>query len=165
MTHSDAHQVSNWRYGGPWQVYNLTTADELPTADGGYMTVSDADTGRIIGFYCTGTEARVPGLIEDLNVIDLGVGMAPHWVGKGHGMHFGTAVITQLRRTHPTTPIRAVIQTWNTRSRQLVRRLGFIECDEHHCVQSGQMVAYTVAILFATELPGPTTHNWPNQTE
>jgi RimJ/RimL family protein N-acetyltransferase len=107
----------------------------------------------------------VPGLDADPNVIDLGVGMDPHWVGKGHGMHFGTAVLTQLRRTHPTTPVRAVIQTWNTRSRQLVRRLGFIECDEHHCIQNGQAVAYTVAILSATAPHDPTTCNSPSQTE
>jgi RimJ/RimL family protein N-acetyltransferase len=153
LTVIDTRQVASWQYGGPWQIYNLTADDALPSAADGYMAVADADTRRIVGFFCTGPEARVPGLEEDPDVIDLGVGMDPRWVGRGHGMHFGTAVIAHLRQDHPTTPIRAVIQTWNTRSRQLVRRLGFAECDEHRCIQNGRPVDYTVAILPASVRP------------
>ncbi|MEV5837174.1 GNAT family N-acetyltransferase [Nocardia sp. NPDC052112] len=150
FTISDARQVAGWRYAGPWRIYNLTAADELPSAADGYMAVADAaDTDRIVGFFCTGSAARVPDLDEDPDVIDLGVGMDPRWVGGGHGMHFGNAVLTQLRRDYPATPVRVVVQAWNTRSRRLVRRLGFVECTEHRCVQHGRSVAYTVAVLSA----------------
>ncbi|WP_433664387.1 GNAT family N-acetyltransferase [Nocardia sp. CA-128927] len=147
LTTTDAHQMAGWQYGGPWEIYDLT--DDLPTAADGYRAVADADTDRIVGFFCTGTEARVPGLDEDPDLIDLGVGMDPKWVGQGHGKDFGEVVLTHLRRDHPSTPIRAAIQAWNRRSRQLVRRLGFVEHDRHHCVQNGRDVTYIVAILSA----------------
>ncbi|BCK56262.1 hypothetical protein [Nocardia wallacei] len=84
LSKSDAHQVVSWKYGGPWQIYNLTATEELPSADDGYMAVADADTDRIVGFFCTGPEARVPGLeavfqslVADevpLDVVDLTTG-------------------------------------------------------------------------------------------
>ncbi|CAM4486271.1 GNAT family N-acetyltransferase [Nocardia ninae] len=151
FTRSDARQVAGWQYAGPWQIYDFGSADddELPSAADGYTAVADADTDRIVGFFCIGPEARVPGLDEDPAVVDLGVGMDPQWVGRGHGGHFGTTVLAQLRRDYPATPVRVVIQSWNTRSRQLFRRLGFVERGGHHCVQNGRSVAYTVAVLSA----------------
>lgn len=146
LTVSDAHQVATWRYGGPWEIYNLTSPDELPSAADGYTAVVGG-TDRLIGFFCTGPEARVPGLDEDPDVLDLGVGMDPKWVGKGHGTIFGAAVLDHLRRDHPATPVRAAIQTWNLRSRQLVRQLGFVEREELQCVQNGRSVTYIVAML------------------
>ncbi|MFI6172865.1 GNAT family N-acetyltransferase [Nocardia sp. NPDC051052] len=150
LTHSDAHQVAGWQYDGPWDIYNLIATDDLPTAADGYSAVTDSATGRIVGFFCTGPEARVPGLDEDLDVIDLGVGMDPRWVGKGHGMAFGGTVLSHLRRDHPSTPVRAAIQAWNGRSRQLVRQLGFVEREQLQCVQDGRSVTYVVAILSTT---------------
>ncbi|MEV2219159.1 GNAT family N-acetyltransferase [Nocardia vinacea] len=147
LTASDAHQVASWRYSGPWQIYDLTAADDLLTAADAYTAMADPATDRIVGFFCTGPEARVPGLDEDPGVIDLGVGLDPRWVGRGHGSHFGNAVLGQVRRDHPSTPVRVTIQAWNLRSRQLVRRLGFAECGRHRCAHSGRTVTYIVAIL------------------
>ncbi|MFI6214255.1 GNAT family N-acetyltransferase [Nocardia brasiliensis] len=147
LTVDDARQVVGWQYGGPRRIYNLTADEELPSAADGYMAVADAGSGRLVGFFCTGPEARVPGIAADPGILDLGVGMDPHWVGKGHGKQFGSAVLTELRRDHPSTPVRAVIQAWNARSRQLVRQLGFAECAEHSCIQDGRPVTYVVAML------------------
>ncbi|MFI6047829.1 GNAT family N-acetyltransferase [Nocardia sp. NPDC051321] len=150
LTRGDARQVASWQYDGPWHIYNLTASDGLPAAADGYSAVADSATDRIVGFFCTGPEARVPGLDEDPDVLDLGVGMDPRWVGKGHGMAFGGTVLGHLRRDHPATPVRAAIQAWNLRSRQLVRRLGFVEREQHQCVQDGRSVTYVVAILSTT---------------
>ncbi|MEU7141796.1 GNAT family N-acetyltransferase [Nocardia sp. NPDC046473] len=147
LTRSDAHQAACWRYDGPWDIYNLSATDDLPTAAAGYSAVVDSATDRIVGFFCIGPEARVPGLDEDPGVLDLGVGLDPKWVGKGHGMAFGAAVLDHLRRDHPSTPVRAAIQAWNLRSRQLVRRLGFVEREQHRCIQNGRSVTYIVAVL------------------
>lgn len=150
LTRGDAHQVAGWRYDGPWDIYNLSATDGLPSAADGYSAVVDSTTDRIVGFFCTGPEARVPGLDEDPGVLDLGVGMDPKWVGKGHGNDFGAAVLGHLRRDHPSTPIRAAIQAWNLRSRQLVRQLGFVEREQHQCIQNGRSITYVVAIFSAT---------------
>ncbi|MFI6996138.1 GNAT family N-acetyltransferase [Nocardia sp. NPDC050175] len=139
--------MAGWQYDGPWGIYNLAAADDPPNAADGYTAVADGDTGRIVGFFCTGAEARVPGLGAEPEVIDLGAGMDPKWVGRGHGLDFGGTVLAHLRRVNPATPIRAAIQAWNLRSRQLVRQLGFVERDQHHCVQNGRDITYIVAIL------------------
>ncbi|WP_405168200.1 hypothetical protein [Nocardia sp. NBC_01499] len=76
--------------------------------------------------------------------------MEPRWVGRGHGSHFGSAVLSQIHREQPSTPVRVAIQQWNTRSRKLVRRLGFVEREQHKCVQNGRLVTYVVAILSLT---------------
>ncbi|MBF6331129.1 GNAT family N-acetyltransferase [Nocardia transvalensis] len=146
-TARDARCVAAWQYDGPWSVYNLSAEEGLPDAADGYMAVVDADDGRMVGFYCTGAEARVPGLGEEPGVIDLGVGMDPAWVGNGHGVSFGAAVIDHVRRAHPTSALRVVMQSWNTRSLRLMRRLGFVESGHHLCVQDGSPVAYVVALL------------------
>ncbi|MFE5457697.1 GNAT family N-acetyltransferase [Nocardia sp. NPDC056564] len=146
-TAGDARSMAAWRYDGPWRVYNLSAQEELPDEDDGYMAVADADDSRMVGFYCIGEEARVPGLGAELGVVDLGVGMDPIWVGNGHGVSFGRVVINYVRRAHPTAMLRVVVQSWNTRSLRLVQRLGFIDSGHHVCVQNGLPVTYVVALL------------------
>ncbi|WP_063125885.1 GNAT family N-acetyltransferase [Nocardia fusca] len=145
-TPGDARRVAAWRYGGPWQVYDLP-GTELPGATGGCLAVAGAADGRLVGFYCTGDEARVPGLAAEFGVVDLGAGMDPRWVGRGNGAGFGRVVLADLRRDHPTAVVRAVVQSWNTRSLRLLRTLGFLESGRHVCVQNSRPVEYVVVLL------------------
>lgn len=100
----------------------------------------------MVGFYCTGAEARVPGLRAEFGVIDLGVGMDPRWVGRGHGRSFGSTVIADIRRAHPVSALRAVVQSWNARSRRLLGNLGFVESGSHTCVQNQRSIDYVVVL-------------------
>ncbi|MET8797556.1 GNAT family N-acetyltransferase [Nocardia sp. NPDC004568] len=145
-TPDDARRVAAWRYDGPWRVYDLP-GTELPGATGGYLAVAGAADGRLVGFYCTGAEARVPGLAAEFGVVDLGVGMDPLWVGRGHGTGFGRTVLADLRRDHPGAAVRAVVQSWNARSLRLLRALGFLESGRHACVQDNRSIEYVVALL------------------
>jgi [ribosomal protein S18]-alanine N-acetyltransferase len=79
-------------------------------------------------------------------MIDLGVGMEPVFVGGGRGTAFLQTVFDDLRRELPTKPVRAVIQTWNTRSLSLARRFGFVEAGTHRCVQDGNEIDYTIVV-------------------
>ncbi|TWS24365.1 hypothetical protein FK268_12285 [Tsukamurella sputi] len=58
----DGEAIAAWRYEPPWDVYDLAP-DEAPTADEGYLGVYDGDV--LLGFFCTGEEARVPGLAAE----------------------------------------------------------------------------------------------------
>lgn len=118
LTVDDAREVVGWQYGGPWQIYNLTGDDELPSAVDGYRAVADASNGRLVGFFCTGPEARVPGIAADPGIIDLGVGMDPRWVGKGHGKQFGSAVLIELRLPSPPVGWWAGPPTFSSRPRR-----------------------------------------------
>lgn len=140
---ADSEAVSRWRYADRWSVYDQR-ADDPPTS--GRRAVVSAADGRLIGFYCLGDDARVPGLVADESVVDLGVGMAPEIVGRGHGEEFALIVLDDVRRRFPGASVRAVIQTWNTRSLTLARRLGFTESSIHRCRQNHGEVTYAVLI-------------------
>jgi ribosomal-protein-alanine N-acetyltransferase len=116
------------------------------TAAAGYRAVVAADDGRLIGFYCVGGEALVPGVGPDAEVVDLGVGMAPVYAGNGRGNAFLQAVLDDLGRQLRAKPVRALIQTWNVRSLSLARRFGFLEVGTHRCVQDGSEIDYTVVV-------------------
>ena len=83
MTPKDAEIVANWRFDGPWAVYNLN--GQAPQPIDAFWTVRAASGGELIGFFCVGVEARVPGLEEVDGILDLGWGMNPEWVGRGFG--------------------------------------------------------------------------------
>jgi [ribosomal protein S18]-alanine N-acetyltransferase len=144
MTVDEAEQVATWRYSGAWSIYNLESAqsliDDLPS----YYSIVFGE--NLIGFYCIGEEARVPGMTEEPATLDLGVGMDPVQVGRGHGAAFGQAVLSYLSQTHPDKVLRAVLQCWNERSLQLTHRLGFEDAGELCVVQGGRPVAYRVVI-------------------
>lgn len=140
LTDDDARRIARWRYDGPWHVYDSRPDDPLLTVEAGYRAVTGED-GTLVGYYCTGAEARVPGLAEEPGVLDVGVGMAPEWVGRGHGLAFARAV---LDRIADGRRLRAVVQAWNERSLRLVDRLGFVHTGRHTCVQDGHQVEYAL---------------------
>lgn len=146
LTSGDARRVTAWRYDGPWAVYDPADNEPLDAADG-YRAVVGAADDLLVGFYCTGAQARVPGLTAEPGVVDLGAGMDPAWVGRGYGASFGRAVLTDVRRNNRAARVRAVVQLWNTRSRRLLCALGFLESGRHTCVQGECPVEYVVLLL------------------
>ncbi|HEX3588060.1 MAG TPA: GNAT family N-acetyltransferase [Pseudonocardiaceae bacterium] len=142
LTRSDLVEIAEWRYDGPWQVYD--SAGLLDPADG-YWAVVDEE--RLVGYCCVGVEARVPGLGESPGVVDIGVGMDPALVGRGLGERFGSAVVARFG----PGPLRAVVQEWNERSLRLTRWLGFVETGRHHCEQDGKDVEYVVLMRDAKQ--------------
>jgi ribosomal-protein-alanine N-acetyltransferase len=144
-TPADAESVARWRHPGKWSVYDQRDGDGM-TAAAGYRAVIAADDGRLIGFYCVGCEALVPGVEPDDEVVDFGVGMSPTFVGNGRGNAFLQAVLDDLGRQQQAKPVRALIQAWNVRSLSLARRFGFLEVGTHRCVQDGKEIDYTVVV-------------------
>ncbi len=60
MTVDEAVDVANWRYGGDWSVYDLSTPQPVLDNLSSYYTVASGDD--LIGFCCIGIEARVAGM-------------------------------------------------------------------------------------------------------
>jgi [ribosomal protein S18]-alanine N-acetyltransferase len=141
----DAQAIADWRYQGPWSVYDSRPGDDPLSAVAGYDAIVD-DAGRLVGFVCVGQEARVPGLAEADGIVDIGVGMRPDLVGRGLGRQFGAVVLDHLRSRCGDRPLRAVVQGWNERSLRLARGLGFCDAGTHQCVQDGQQVRYAVLV-------------------
>jgi [ribosomal protein S18]-alanine N-acetyltransferase len=104
-TLTDAHSrdIAGWRHSGPWHCYDLRPEDGPPEADDGYHALVGDPGGELVGFLCTGEEARVPGIGEEPDVVDVGVGMRPELVGQGYGARFGEAVLDHLRAIGAST--------------------------------------------------------------
>ncbi len=100
----------------------------------------------LIGFCCIGVEARIPGMPEQPEILDVGLGMDPALVGRGAGATFGETVLRYLTERHPGKALRAVVQSWNERSLRLTRRMGFEDIGELTTVQSDQPVSYRVVM-------------------
>lgn len=146
MSTRDAEVMSNWHYEGRWSVYDLD--GRIPAVIDAYRSVrACSGDGDLIGFYCTGEEARVLGVGDVDGTVDLGWGMNPAWVGQRHGQSFGVAVLQEVRQLHDGNSIRAFVQSWNQRSIRVLNRLGFTRSMIYTCIQRGQPVRYDVLIL------------------
>ena len=144
MTPKDAEIVADWRFDGPWAVYNLN--GQAPQPIDAFGTVRAASGGELIGFFCVGVEARVPGLEEFDGILDLGWGMNPEWVGRGFGGSFGAVVLHAARNRFDSNMIRAVMQPWNERSIRVLTTLGFEHRSTHVCAQRDHPVRYDVLV-------------------
>jgi [ribosomal protein S18]-alanine N-acetyltransferase len=137
-----ATEVAGWQYPGAWSVYDLPSARPLFVDLADYCAiVSDQ---ALVGFCCTGNAARVVGMTDDAAIVDVGFGMNPQFLGRGHGAAFGRSVVSHLASTRPGQPLRAVVQAWNQRSLRLLRRLGFDDVGELATVQRQRPVAYRI---------------------
>lgn len=145
LQRQDAEAIALWRYDGVWSIYDARPGDPLLSAGAGYLAVVD-DAGSLVGFLCTGAEARVPGLAAQEGIVDVGVGMRPDLVGRGLGGAFGAAVLGHIRDLCGDRPLRAVVQSWNERSLRLCQRLGFGVVGIHRCEQDGREVSYTILV-------------------
>jgi [ribosomal protein S18]-alanine N-acetyltransferase len=152
MTIDEAVAVASWRYSGDWSVYDLSTPQPIIDHLVSYRSVASGD--EVVGFYCTGVEARVADMAEDPAILDVGMGMHPELVGRGNGTHFGEVVLRDLQAHHPGVTLRVVVQSWNGRSLALTHRLGFQPVGKRVVVQDGRKVTYDVLHLPPT--PGRT---------
>jgi [ribosomal protein S18]-alanine N-acetyltransferase len=127
LTAEHGEVMAQWRYPGPWAVYDLT--GPLDPAQG-FWSVLD-ENGEVAGFACFGLEARVPGVLERPGVLDVGVGLRPELTGQGRGREFAEAVLAHGQAVSGIGRLRAVVQEWNARSRRLLAGLGFVEMGRH----------------------------------
>ena len=144
---SPAHAAiaAEWRYEGPWSVYDPREG-ELIGADKGYHAIIDRCTGGFLGYLCIGEEARVPGLDEAPDVVDVGIGLDPAFVGHGRGRAIVGPVLDWVVRETGKMTLRAVVQAWNERSLRLCSGLGFEVCGHHVVEQDGDKVDYVVLL-------------------
>ncbi|HJU36480.1 MAG TPA: GNAT family N-acetyltransferase [Gaiellaceae bacterium] len=121
LTVEQAERPLGWRYPEPYETYDA--AGPLGR-DLGYFAVED-DRGELVGYGCTGAEARVPGVEEEAGTVDVGYGMRPDLVGQGLGREFVGAVLARAAGADPSARLRMSILRWNARSRRVAEAHGF----------------------------------------
>jgi [ribosomal protein S18]-alanine N-acetyltransferase len=146
LTAADASQIATWQYEGQWRTYDSRPEDGLLSAEAGYQAVVDPASGALVGYICTGAEARVPGLAEKAGVIDVGAGMRPDLAGSRIGSEFGAAVLGHIAAHAGTGDfrLRAVVLDWNERSLRFCSRLGFRRVGTHSVEQDGRQNTYVL---------------------
>jgi RimJ/RimL family protein N-acetyltransferase len=120
LTETDAEAVATWRYPGRYQTYDVT---EDVTSEAGFWAVEHEAT--LVGYCCFGHEARVPGAVEEADMLDIGYGMRPDLMGKGLGREFVGAILDFAIRRFSPNRLRLLILDWNDRSRKVAVALGF----------------------------------------
>jgi RimJ/RimL family protein N-acetyltransferase len=93
------------------------------TPSQGFWTVVRKD--ELVGYCCFGIEARVPGVEEELDTLDVGYGMRPDLVGQGLGRSFVASILRFATDKFSPKRQRLLILEWNERSRKVADALGF----------------------------------------
>jgi ribosomal-protein-alanine N-acetyltransferase len=115
-----AEAIATWRYPGRYSTYDV---GEAPTESAGFWAVVHGND--LVGYCCFGEEARVPGVEEESDTLDVGYGMRPDIVGHGFGRAFVTCILRfGIDRFSPKR-LRLLILGWNDRSRKVAEALGF----------------------------------------
>lgn len=122
VTGDEALDISRWQYQHPYSFYDSDDSsegiDEL--MDGTYYSARD-EHNDLIGFYCFGRGAQVPGgrkagLYSGDNILDFGLGMKPELTGKGRGLSFLQAGLTFARNEFQPKMLRLSVATFNKRA-------------------------------------------------
>ena len=122
LTRAERKAIASWRYPGPYSTYDFDDASVLARD---HWAVTDA--GELIGYCCFGEPARVPGATAEPDTLDIGYGMAPDRVGRGDGSRFVGAIIKFASERWDHRRFRVYVLEWNTRSRKVAARNGFVD--------------------------------------
>ncbi|WP_158282294.1 GNAT family N-acetyltransferase [Salipaludibacillus keqinensis] len=133
MTTEAAHEIAQWQYDPPYELYSMDGSIEVVTELVGsqYYLVSTNDC-EVFGYFCLGEEARVPGgyeaqIYDDLeNFVDLGLGIHPKFTSKGLGKDFMFAILDWVRIHTKFNNVRLVVATFNERAIRVYEKAGFI---------------------------------------
>ncbi|AAP11828.1 MULTISPECIES: GNAT family N-acetyltransferase [Bacillus] len=131
LTKEEAMEINTWTYEEPYSLYSFSGEKEVieELLDGTYYGCCD-DQGDLIGYFCFGANAQVPGgrdanLYGGEDVIDIGLGMKPALTGKGIGKEFFQAGIAFATKEFNAKMFRLSVATFNTRAITLYKNIGF----------------------------------------
>jgi [ribosomal protein S18]-alanine N-acetyltransferase len=120
LTETDADKIATWRYPGRYGTYDV---GEVVTPERGFWAI-EREAG-LVGYCCFGQEARVPGVIEEEGILDVGYGLRPDLMGQGLGREFVRVILDFAIRRFSPRRLRLLILAWNDRSRKVAEALGF----------------------------------------
>lgn len=130
MTIEDANRIGKWEYDLPYSMYNMGDEPEdiQELTDGSYYSVYSHDD--LIGYFCYGRNAQVPGgitegLYKDENFLDIGLGLRPDLTGKGKGLEFFITGLEFGKHKYGKKFFRLSVATFNERAIKLYEKAGF----------------------------------------
>ena len=128
-----AETIVTWEYPSPYDLYNFDTSEESleELMNGDYFCAFDQES-HIVGFFCCGHSARVPGgytagIYQEEGRLDIGLGMKPALTGKGEGSLFVANGLQFIKERFDQDQFRLVVASFNTRAMSVYKKNGFIE--------------------------------------
>jgi ribosomal-protein-alanine N-acetyltransferase len=132
ITRADAVEISRWRYGEPYSMYDGNPASIASLLEPRYLyhAVYD-DNGGLAGYFCFGEDARVTagrqlGVYERELALDVGLGMRPDLAGRGLGLEFVLAGLRFASGAYSPPAFRLTVASSNRRAVRVYERVGFV---------------------------------------
>ncbi|MFI5103639.1 MAG: GNAT family N-acetyltransferase, partial [Terriglobales bacterium] len=80
---------------------------------------------EMVGYFCVGADARVPGWAYDDTALDFGMGLRPDLTGQGMGAEYLQEVIAVIAQRWPQRAFRVTVAGWNQRAIRVCLHAGF----------------------------------------
>jgi [ribosomal protein S18]-alanine N-acetyltransferase len=129
LSQQNAIQLCKWKYDHPYDLYNLDENDINTILNEPYYEVLDK-SGELIGYFCFGKEAQVPGWKYDNSSLDIGLGLKPNLTGQGKGAFFVQQGINYAISAFNNNKIRLTVASFNKRAIKTYNKLGFTAIGE-----------------------------------
>lgn len=128
MDLSSAHEIIQWRYPVPYDIYNLDEGEEairyVLNPKNNFYAMRDGNA-RLVGFCSFGEDGQVPGGDYSQGALDIGMGIRPDLTGKGCGVFYARSVVQYAQHLFSPPRFRVTIAAFNHRARQVWTRCGF----------------------------------------
>lgn len=131
MSEREAREVAAWKYEPPYDFYDMAKDPEdlevLLDAEKRKDYFSATSNGGLVGYFCFGCEARVPGGDYSGEAVDVGLGMRPDLAGKGFGLEFFEAGLGFAKGQFHPARFRLSVAEFNGRAIKVYERAGFVK--------------------------------------
>ncbi|AKG22208.1 GNAT family N-acetyltransferase [Calothrix sp. 336/3] len=126
----DALAIFNWRYTPPYDYYNFDTdtiqedLHYLLDSKNAFYAILNLQ-GELEGYCSFGSDGQVPGGDYNHEALDIGMGIRPDLVGRGHGKFYAQAVLRYGANQYRVQQLRVTIAEFNKRAQRVWEQLGF----------------------------------------
>jgi ribosomal protein S18 acetylase RimI-like enzyme len=135
MSEEHARQICEWRYEGPYAIYNWSTWEELCRKQEEFAD-PEIRVQQYLSAITDGTEAAGPTdtteqlcgfaqLFPLVGITRLGLGLRPDLCGCGIGSAFVELIAQEACNRQPANEIDLEVLVWNTRAIKAYERAGF----------------------------------------
>lgn len=123
MTPSDAYAIVRWHYPGEFSFYDMDSDPDDYREFTAYQKWTP-DTK----FAVLTAEQKLVGFLEFVchdQVVNVGLGLHPDWIGKGFGEEFVRSGLEFAQRRFKPRQFRLAVAAFNTRAIKVYEKIGF----------------------------------------
>lgn len=123
LTDDDKRRICDWKYNGPYEIYNLPSCGKLKAEQKGfYNPHAERD---YLGFWDGDLLIGYVRLREEDNEVFIGIGVNPQYCG----MHYGRNILQMSyiisRERSGSKPLYLIVRAWNQRAIRCYQSAGF----------------------------------------